>query len=83
MLLDTCSTIFFESNHFHVPHVRITETLGRMMSPSSYDQLAVTDHPSNERLRIWIKREFGGIGEATAADRFVGLVSQRERTDGK
>ena len=63
VLLDTCSAIFPESNHFHVSHVRMTETLGRMKSPSSYDQLAVTDHSSNGSLKIWIKREFGGPRE--------------------
>lgn len=72
MLLDTCSTIFSESNHFHVLHVRITETLGRMMSPSSYDQLAVTDHPSNESMRMWIKRELAGVREAQQQTDFWG-----------
>lgn len=43
VLSDTCSAIFPESNHFRVSRLRITETLGRMQSPCSYDQLAVTD----------------------------------------
>ena len=66
VLSDTCSAIFPESNHFRVSRVRITETLGRMQSPCSYDQLAVTDHSSNGSLRIWIKRELGGTRDAAA-----------------
>ena len=48
MLLDTYSTIFSEASH--ISHFSIAETLGRMKSPSSYDQVAVTEHPSNWKL---------------------------------